>query len=84
MISGICVYYPDGKQTQRIGIVHDIKVEPTINGVKQGKDEVLKKQLKLLTNSKRQNHYRKHLLREKFKMNKNSFCIFPGLCYLCI
>lgn len=41
MISGIGVYYPDGTETQRIGIVPDIEAKPTIKGVSQGKDEVL-------------------------------------------
>ncbi|MGC4039424.1 MAG: S41 family peptidase [Flavobacterium sp.] len=45
MISGIGVYYPDGKETQRIGIVPDIEVSPTIEGIKSGKDEVLDKAL---------------------------------------
>jgi len=49
MISGIGVYYPDGTQTQRIGIVPDIRVEPTINGIKQGKDEVLEKAIEVIT-----------------------------------
>ena len=40
-ISGIGVYYPDGTKTQRIGIVPDIVVKPTIAGIKAGKDEVL-------------------------------------------
>ena len=48
MISGIGVYYPDGTQTQRIGIVPDIKVEPTIDGIKQGKDEVLEKAMEII------------------------------------
>ena len=50
MISGIGVYYPDGTKTQRIGIVPDIKVEPTINGIKQGKDEVLEKAIEVIEN----------------------------------
>lgn len=41
MISGIGVYYPNGTETQRIGIVPDIKVKPTIEGIKNGKDEIL-------------------------------------------
>ncbi len=41
MISGIGVYYPDQRPTQRIGIVPDIVVRPTIAGIKAGKDEVL-------------------------------------------
>jgi C-terminal processing protease CtpA/Prc len=48
MISGIGIYYPDGTQTQRIGIVPDVKVEPTITGIKQGKDEVLEKAIEII------------------------------------
>ena len=43
MISGIGVYYPNGKETQRIGIVPDIIIKPTIKGIKKGKDEVMEK-----------------------------------------
>ncbi|MDR1112600.1 MAG: peptidase S41 [Bacteroidales bacterium] len=42
-ISGIGVYYPDGKETQRIGIVPDVEVKATIKGIKEGRDEVLEK-----------------------------------------
>jgi C-terminal processing protease CtpA/Prc len=45
MISGIGVYYPDGKETQRIGIVPDVVVKPTIDGIKNNKDEVMEKAL---------------------------------------
>ena len=48
MISGIGVYYPDGKETQRIGIVPDIVVKPTIEGFNKGKDEVLEKALEFV------------------------------------
>ncbi|HAD11489.1 MAG TPA: peptidase S41 [Saprospirales bacterium] len=41
MISGIGVFYPDGTPTQRVGIVPDYPVSPTIEGVKMGRDEVL-------------------------------------------
>jgi C-terminal processing protease CtpA/Prc len=41
MISGIGVFYPDGKATQQIGIVPDITVRPTIEGIRDGRDEVL-------------------------------------------
>jgi carboxyl-terminal processing protease len=34
-------YYPDFKATQRIGIVPDYLVEPTIVGIREGRDEVL-------------------------------------------
>jgi C-terminal processing protease CtpA/Prc len=41
MISGIGVFYPDGKPTQQIGIVPDKTVRPTIEGIREGRDEVL-------------------------------------------
>lgn len=40
-ISGLGVYYPDGRETQRIGIVPDLVVRPTIAGIRAGRDEVL-------------------------------------------
>lgn len=50
MISGIGIYYPDGKETQRIGIVPDVEVKPTIDGIKNNKDEVLEKAMKWINN----------------------------------
>lgn len=50
MISGIGVYYPDGTETQGIGIVPDVEVQPTITGIKAGKDEVLLKAIELIQN----------------------------------
>ena len=50
MISGIGIYYPDGKETQRIGIVPDVEVKPTIHGIKNNKDEVLEKATKWINN----------------------------------
>ena len=43
MISGIGVYYPDGEETQRIGIVPDIEVKPTVEGIRTGRDELLER-----------------------------------------
>ncbi len=40
-ISGIGVFYPDKTPTQRVGIVPDIVVNPTIEGIREGRDEVL-------------------------------------------
>lgn len=48
MISGIGVYYPDGKETQRIGIVPDIEIKPTIQGIKEGRDELLEKAIEII------------------------------------
>lgn len=39
--SGIGVYYPDGGETQRKGIIPDIMVNPSILGTIEGKDEIL-------------------------------------------
>jgi C-terminal processing protease CtpA/Prc len=47
-ISGIGVYYPNGKETQRVGIVPDIIVKPTIEGIKKGKDELIEKAIELI------------------------------------
>ena len=41
MISGIGVFYPDKTPTQRIGIMPDIVARPTIEGIREGRDEVL-------------------------------------------
>ena len=41
MISGIGVFYPDDTPTQRVGIVPDVVVRPTIAGIRAGRDEVL-------------------------------------------
>ncbi|MGX9985441.1 S41 family peptidase [Soonwooa purpurea] len=43
MITGIGIFYPDGTETQRKGVKIDIEVEPTIQGIIDGKDEVLEK-----------------------------------------
>ncbi len=50
--SGVGIYYPDGKEAQRIGIVPDIKVEPTIDGIREGKDEILLKAIDFLSHNK--------------------------------
>ena len=41
LISGVGIFYPDKKPTQRVGIVPDITVTPTPAGIKAGRDEVL-------------------------------------------
>ena len=41
MISGIGVFYPDHRPTQRIGIVPDVESKPTLAGTKARRDEVL-------------------------------------------
>ncbi len=46
MISGIGVFYPDKRPTQRIGIIPDMEVKPTIAGIRAGRDEVLEAALR--------------------------------------
>ena len=39
--TGMGTYYPDFTQTQRVGIIPDYEVHPTIEGIRAGMDEVL-------------------------------------------
>lgn len=48
MISGIGVYYPDGSETQQVGIKIDEVIHPTIQSVREGKDIVLERALEYL------------------------------------
>lgn len=50
-ISGIGVFYPDKSPTQQIGIIPDIFVTPTIEGIRAGRDEVLEAALRHLLGS---------------------------------
>lgn len=47
-MTGLGIYYPDGRETQRIGIVPDIIVRPTIEGIREGRDEVMEKALEVI------------------------------------
>ena len=47
-MSGLGVYFPDGRETQRVGILPDIFVRPTIKGVANNRDEVLDKAIQFL------------------------------------
>lgn len=50
--SGIGVFYPNKTETQRIGIVPDIEVKPTILGIQQGRDEILERAVLFAKNGK--------------------------------
>lgn len=52
MISGLGVFYPDKKPTQRIGIVPDITVKPSIAGIRAGRDEVLELAIRQIVGEK--------------------------------
>ena len=45
-ISGIGVFYPDRRPTQRVGIVPDVYSAPTVEGLREGRDEVLEQALR--------------------------------------
>jgi C-terminal processing protease CtpA/Prc len=51
-ISGLGVYYPDGIETQRVGIIPDIEVKPTIKGFLNNKDELLDKAVEYIKEGK--------------------------------
>lgn len=46
MISGIGVFYPDKRPTQKIGILPDIEVKPTIAGLREGRDELVEEAIR--------------------------------------
>ena len=56
MISGIGVYYPDGTETQRIGIKPDIEIHPSIKGISEQRDEILEKAIEIIENSNSAGH----------------------------
>lgn len=45
---GLGVYYPNGKETQRIGLTPDIPVTPTVKGFREGRDEMLEKAIAVI------------------------------------
>jgi C-terminal processing protease CtpA/Prc len=50
-ISGIGVFYPDQTPTQRVGIIPDIAVTPTIAGIRAGRDELIEEAIRQITRS---------------------------------
>jgi C-terminal processing protease CtpA/Prc len=48
LFTGLGVYYPDGRPTQRIGIVPDIEIRPTLAGFRAGRDEVLERAIEYI------------------------------------
>ena len=47
--TGQAVSHPDGRQLQRIGLIPDVEVKPTIAGIRSGRDEVLDAAVRLIT-----------------------------------
>ena len=52
IFSGLGIFYPDGKETQGVGIVPDVYVYPTQSGIAAGKDEVLEKAVEYIRTKK--------------------------------
>lgn len=48
-ITGLGVLYPNGKETQRTGILINMPVKTTIEGIRTGKDEILQKAINFIT-----------------------------------
>ncbi|MEP6700065.1 MAG: S41 family peptidase [Bacteroidota bacterium] len=53
MFSGISILYPDGTETQRIGIVPDVEAKRTVEGIKEGRDELVEKAVQLITGERK-------------------------------
>ncbi|WNH07633.1 S41 family peptidase [Thalassobellus suaedae] len=47
-MTSLGVYYQDFSETQRKGVKIDIEVQPTIHGIKAGRDEILEKAIKFV------------------------------------
>lgn len=47
-MTGHDVRHVDGRQLQRVGLVPDVRVEPTLKGIRAGRDEVLEAALRYL------------------------------------
>ena len=48
LITGLGVYNPDGSQTQKIGLKPDIYIKPTIDGIKEARDELSEKAIEVI------------------------------------
>lgn len=50
-ISGIGVFYPDNAPTQRVGIIPDVMIAPTIDGIRAGRDELIEEAMRQIRGS---------------------------------
>ena len=66
--TGMGTFYPDHRPTQRIGIVPDIYVFPTIEGIRNGEDEVLEAALNYTPDGIQNNSLNENL---KFSLYQN-------------
>ena len=49
LMTGIGIYYPNGRETQRVGLAIDVPVRPTVAGLRAGRDELLDRAIELIT-----------------------------------
>lgn len=47
-ITGAGVYLPDGGEIQRVGVIPDIEVKPTIEGIREGRNELVEKAIEVI------------------------------------
>ncbi|MGI4874327.1 MAG: S41 family peptidase [Janthinobacterium lividum] len=52
LMTGIGAYYPDRRETQRVGLAIDVPVRPTVAGLQAGRDELRDRAVALITGSK--------------------------------
>lgn len=52
LLTGIGAYYPDGRETQRVGLTIDVPVRPTVAGLRAGHDELLDRAIELISSDK--------------------------------
>ena len=52
-LTAIGAYHPDGRETQQIGVVPDVKISQTINGFREHKDELLDKAVEVILSGKK-------------------------------
>ena len=50
--SGVGILTAEGEQTQRVGLSPDIYVEPTVSGIKEGKDELIEAAVQYIISNK--------------------------------
>ena len=51
-ISGLGIYYPDRQPTQRVGIIPNVVIHPTVRGIRAGRDQVLEAAIRLILGPK--------------------------------
>ena len=51
MFGGHDVRHADGRQLQRVGLIPNIEVKPTLAGIRAGRDEVLERAMKCVSDA---------------------------------